>query len=470
MRAVVIDDTDPNIKYEGEGWFQDNVSQDDLGNFGPTYEHTLHGTKANSSLTYTFQGTSIEIWGTTDLAKISAGVFDPSWECFVDKISVGATKSFEYAENNWNLCGQNNLPDGIHEIVINVNSAGQVFWVDRIVYAPSPSLSLNAAVILVENHDTGINLDSKWQALGDEAAMTQTMSSIATFIFTGTSVSWVGYIPTELPHNASFATYSVDGGPPIVFTLRGLPPGFPNSIYNQVFFTARNLSAGSHSLVVTHQGTSAQTPLTLNFLYVNTTLTPTTSTVSSPSGLSSGSNISPTSHELPPSNRPPDLTTGTTVLTRVLVGSVIGGVLFVVLTVLLFWKYKRSRYGGVSIIRILSREMAPVPTGPLIPRPWYNAAGTHPSILLNPVLRDGSGNQMQTGSVAKPLVHPQLTPPAPSSTPQRITKSSMRLLIPESATSRTLPGQASGSRDPVIPTQHEESGPIVTLPPAYTEF
>jgi hypothetical protein len=55
-RRVVIDDSDPQIRYTGEGWFQDNGSQDGVGNFGPAYNHTLHGTKSDGTLTYTFQG------------------------------------------------------------------------------------------------------------------------------------------------------------------------------------------------------------------------------------------------------------------------------------------------------------------------------------------------------------------------------------------------------------------------------
>ncbi|KAF9458804.1 hypothetical protein BDZ94DRAFT_1123479, partial [Collybia nuda] len=272
VRPIVIDDSDHAIRYSGVGWFQDNGSQDGIGNFGPTYLRTLHGTNVNGGLAYTFNGTSVQVWGTTKLAKAADGTFDPSWECLVDKISIGATKPFEFPENNWLLCEQNGLIDGSHEIVVNVNTINHTFWFDKIQYTPSPSTSLETAVVLVDNHDPGISFDSSWRALGGTANMTQVKGSTASFLFTGTSVSWIGFIPTELPHNASSATYSVDGGPPTFFSLEGLPSG-STTVYNQEFFKTPELQPGPHSLVVIHQGTGQQTPLTLDFLYVTNTST-----------------------------------------------------------------------------------------------------------------------------------------------------------------------------------------------------
>jgi hypothetical protein len=130
-------------------------------------------------------GTSVGVIGTTNLLKTPAGTFDPSWECFVDNVSIGATKPFEFAENNWTLCETSDLVDGTHEITVQVNTAGRTFWFDRLQYTPSPSLSLDSAVLVVDNHDPGILFDSKWGALGGSANMTQTSGSTATFLFTG---------------------------------------------------------------------------------------------------------------------------------------------------------------------------------------------------------------------------------------------------------------------------------------------
>ena len=58
-RAIIVDDSDPTIQYLGRTWFQDVASQDRIGNFGPTFQHTLHGTKANASFSFKFEGLSL---------------------------------------------------------------------------------------------------------------------------------------------------------------------------------------------------------------------------------------------------------------------------------------------------------------------------------------------------------------------------------------------------------------------------
>lgn len=57
-RQVIVDDTDEDIKYQGFGWFLDNGTQDPVGNFGPTFQSTSHGTKSNGSLSLSFSGQS----------------------------------------------------------------------------------------------------------------------------------------------------------------------------------------------------------------------------------------------------------------------------------------------------------------------------------------------------------------------------------------------------------------------------
>lgn len=54
-RWVVVDDTDPGITYTGQ-WFLDQDTQDSLGNYGPPYLGTLHGTNSDSSFSYPFNG------------------------------------------------------------------------------------------------------------------------------------------------------------------------------------------------------------------------------------------------------------------------------------------------------------------------------------------------------------------------------------------------------------------------------
>jgi hypothetical protein len=58
-RPIVLDDTDPSIKYSGSSWFLDQSGVHDAGNFGPTYMHTLHGTTTNGQISFDFRGISL---------------------------------------------------------------------------------------------------------------------------------------------------------------------------------------------------------------------------------------------------------------------------------------------------------------------------------------------------------------------------------------------------------------------------
>ena len=54
-RLIIVDDVDPNIQYTGP-WYPDQGSRDSAGNFGPSYQSTLHGVNSNASLSFVFNG------------------------------------------------------------------------------------------------------------------------------------------------------------------------------------------------------------------------------------------------------------------------------------------------------------------------------------------------------------------------------------------------------------------------------
>lgn len=201
-RWVVVDNVDSAINYTGP-WFQDQGTQDSVGNFGPAYRSTLHGTKNNASLSFAFNGsflyfvifletdeppgTSVRVFGTNNLRNDS-GVLDPTWDCFVDNISIGSSTPFQYPENNWVFCSQDKLTDGPHILTVNATVAkAQTFWLDDIQYVPSASVSLEDAAVMIDSHDSQLQFGAGWQALGGTANMTTQTGSIFTYNFTGAS-------------------------------------------------------------------------------------------------------------------------------------------------------------------------------------------------------------------------------------------------------------------------------------------
>jgi hypothetical protein len=99
--------------------------------------------------------------GTNNISN-DFGVLDPTWQCFVDGISIGATASMLFPENNWVFCNHS-LVDGPHVLTVNVTVLkNQTFWFDNIQYVPSASVPLDQAAIVVNNSDSQLHYEPGW--------------------------------------------------------------------------------------------------------------------------------------------------------------------------------------------------------------------------------------------------------------------------------------------------------------------
>jgi hypothetical protein len=308
-----------------------------------------------------FAGSSVRVLGPTNRVNTPTG-FDPSWECFVDEISIGATQP---QETNYMLCEQQQLVDGQHVVTVNVSQAtqaGRTVWVDDIIYTPSSNVTSDGGYTLVDSIDPAIAYGDGWLDLFSFANFTSQIGTEFVFNFTGVlyrvisnkifhadweiigiGLSWAGPIPTEFPHNSSSATYSIDGGSPVTFRLNGLPQG-GSTLYNQIFFSTPQLPDGPHNLRVVHGGTAAETPLTFDYLVVTTGSSTATST-SSPTPTSMTPQP-PDSHETP---------------VGAIVGGVLGGIIAIILGLLfLVWRRKRRRNVQLQEDPKLPQDMSPL--------------------------------------------------------------------------------------------------------------
>jgi len=131
-------------------------------------------------------GTSVSVIGSINLRNDS-GVLDPTWECFVDHISIGKTTPYQFANNNWVFCERAVLVDGPHLLIVNTTVANkQTFWFDRIQYGPSAGISLASKAILVDCGDKALQYDAEWGVLRD-IKMTRETASVFNFEFDGES-------------------------------------------------------------------------------------------------------------------------------------------------------------------------------------------------------------------------------------------------------------------------------------------
>ncbi|KAF8808392.1 hypothetical protein BYT27DRAFT_7337774 [Phlegmacium glaucopus] len=263
QRLVLVDDTNSNIQYSGP-WFAAQNTQLNTGNFGPPFQNTLHGVNVDASFSYSFSGSSVSVMGTS-VTTNSSGSQDPTWECFVDNNSIGWRTVLQYAENSWVFCQNGQLQDGPHVLTVKVKVAHQnTFWFDQIQYLPSSSASLDQSLVRIDSSDSAVQYSSGWQGFGGIVDLTQTTGSTVTYSFSGTSLTFVGYLPPNFPLTTSSATYSIDGSSPSNFLV---PNGSPE-LYNQVLFQTGQLSAGQHKVVVTYQGNSGTAPLALDYFVV----------------------------------------------------------------------------------------------------------------------------------------------------------------------------------------------------------
>ncbi|KAJ7078729.1 hypothetical protein B0H15DRAFT_933710 [Mycena belliarum] len=331
-RQRVVDDVDPAIKYGPNGWFVVNPSTlAGLGNFGPIWNGTSHATAtANSTLSYAFNGTSMRVLGTIMVSTDSNNVTDPTWECAVDGIPISNPQpTFQFAENNWILCDQPRISPGSHVLTIQVQSKGRPFYLDDLVYTPLPGDTFDSAVLIYSNTDPGVSYSAQWTNFGGENA-TQTNGAQVALSFEGTSASLFGFVPTELPHDATTATYAIDGGTPVPFALNGLPKADSATQFNTIFFTTPLIPNGQHNLVVTHAGDDKHTPLVVGGFHVTNT---STSTLVSPS-----SSV-PLSSPIPSA-----ASTSKQSSAAAIAGGVIGGIVLLALAALLFvWCRRRQR-------------------------------------------------------------------------------------------------------------------------------
>ncbi|KAJ7346237.1 hypothetical protein DFH08DRAFT_781072 [Mycena albidolilacea] len=331
VRQVVVDDTDPAISYGPEGWFVADPSVLTKGNWGPIYNGTSHATAStNSTLSFSFKGTSITVKGSVIISTDTNNITDPTWTCSVDGTEI-PSNPFNFPENNWPLCNQPQMASGAHTLTIQVKSKGQPFYIDHLEYHPLLEAVFPSAVLVYSDSDPALTYGAGW-AQGDGMS-TQTAGSNATLSFYGTSATLIAYISGKGPPNAIIAHYTIDGGAPVTFQLTGQS----GAQYNQVIFTTPGLPDGPHNLTVTHGGDINHTPLSVKYFFV----TNTTTVASTASSLSStGTSVyRPTSTVLVSPHRAENISSAIDI-----VGGVGGGVfLLAVQGAIYVWYRRRQR-------------------------------------------------------------------------------------------------------------------------------
>jgi hypothetical protein len=129
-----------------------------------------------------YAGTSITVRGSVIVSTDTNNVTDPTWTCSIDGIEIPSS-TFQYAENNWPLCRQNQMASGAHTLTIQVKSKGQPFYIDGLSYTPPPEAVFPSAVLVYSDSDPALSYSAGWTEA--DGMSTQTAGSYVTLSFHG---------------------------------------------------------------------------------------------------------------------------------------------------------------------------------------------------------------------------------------------------------------------------------------------
>ncbi|KAJ2923223.1 hypothetical protein H1R20_g13870, partial [Candolleomyces eurysporus] len=268
-RWIFVDDTDSSIRYSG-AWLQSSESITGADISGPIYGGTQRriNTSDSEGLTYTFSGTGIRVIGTSALAGLDVRDVDPRWACSIDGTTLDNSQPSPEPQNQHVLC-QTALADGRHTLNLRTESRGTPFWFDFLMINPSLSDARSIAnpAVFYSYQDPAIQYRSgQWRNTDEVLGMLTQEAQASLFLsFNGTKVTWYGAMLSGFPTGASGATYSIDGGSPVTFTIPGLSLGGATR-FQQVFFETDTLPMGEHNISVQYLGASS--PLVLQYLII----------------------------------------------------------------------------------------------------------------------------------------------------------------------------------------------------------
>lgn len=140
-------------------------------------------------------GTDVAVFGARFInAEHDAPSNETNWECFVDGHKLPAS-----VEPYGPLCGSGDLRDGTHDLLVKVSSSAVTsFWLDYVLFTPSPvATRSNANVLAIDNTDAAIRYDDQWNVSGDMTSASSAGAK-AEVDFTGTySSSCFVLLPAE---------------------------------------------------------------------------------------------------------------------------------------------------------------------------------------------------------------------------------------------------------------------------------
>lgn len=148
----------------------------------------------------------------------------------------------------------------------------------------------------------------------------------------GISLAWYTYISSEYQKPLSTATYTIDGGAPQEFSFGANP----NKAYNQKIMQTSTLPMGRHEMVVTYNGDSTSSQLSLDYIIVQNGSFPAASLTSTIGGSTGTLPVTATATVVSNPVASGSQAHDKGVLIGAVVGSVLGAVILALVSILLY--------------------------------------------------------------------------------------------------------------------------------------
>ncbi|KJA24316.1 hypothetical protein HYPSUDRAFT_200804 [Hypholoma sublateritium FD-334 SS-4] len=372
---LLVDDADTAITYNtvdpATPWSAVNKSIAGIVDLDNAILQTGHVLSSNGSLSFSFTGTDIEVFGVSSKLDPSQenDISDLSWTCSIDNISIPANRTALRGFPWTSYCSHTGLNNEPHVLLVNVSmSESSQFWLDYIRFVPLPGPLPANRTLLVESTDHSIQYGAGWEPLGT-AQITEplTQNAIAgsssdsvsmNFTFSGTGITWYSLtlqaimqtdssLTGAFPSKAGSALITVDGVPRnVTIPINRLD----NPSYDMPLFDYDGLDpAVEHVLTATYMADTHGVripPLTLDFLLVQTgpepAAGPNAPGVPFPSATLSSTSPAQSASPLPPEAQA--LSKGSHgVRASTIAGAVLGPLLFVLAALLAVCYWRRSQ-------------------------------------------------------------------------------------------------------------------------------
>jgi hypothetical protein len=259
--TTTVEDTTPLLVFSPPGaWEEGNSTTDAFASYYSSSTFTMT-TVPNANVSFTFQGTSLTIYGAM---RPTHGQFTVDLDGTVFPIDgYSSVNMFQVP-----LFSQSNMQQGTHQVILtNGNSYVDV---DFVTWSSDVSQGTQSVVdTAVDDWHPAFSYypTSAWTTeiahigsfLGGTGHSTSEQNAYVQYSFTGDSVALYGSVgPDHAPYSVQ-----IDGGPMANFSATK-----NNYLPHSLLYRADNLGAGSHSLVMQNQQISSGQVLEIDYAIV----------------------------------------------------------------------------------------------------------------------------------------------------------------------------------------------------------